>query len=140
MNPSKPQKQSYQARTLISTFHLFTWAIAWVGTCALMTFGPRFLWNQNLAFTLLAVGLNVCIGVGLIVAHKKYLASLDELQRKVYLDALGITVGVVLIVSVPYAVLERFNVIHWNAGVSDLLILMTVTFLASLFNGTWRYR
>ncbi|HEY4085136.1 MAG TPA: hypothetical protein VGM43_04320 [Bryobacteraceae bacterium] len=87
-----------------------------------------------------AVGLNFCVGVGLTVVHKRYLASLDELQRKVYLDALGITVGVVLIVSVPYSVLDRFNVVHLKAEVSDLLILMTVTFLISFFTGTWRYR
>jgi hypothetical protein len=105
-----------------------------------MAFGPRFLWNKALTFTLLAVGLNFCVGVALIVAHKKYLASLDELQRKVYLDALGITVGVVLIVAVPYAVLDRFDIVHLKEGVSDLLILMTVTFLASFFTGTWRYR
>jgi hypothetical protein len=140
MNPSKPPKRGYHARTLKNVLQLFCWASAWVGTCALMTFGPRFLWNKASAFTLLAVGLNLCVGVGLIVAHKTYLASLDELQRKVYLDALGITVGVVLIVAVPYAVLDRFNIVHLKGDVSDLLILMTVTFLASFFSGTWRYR
>ncbi len=140
MHPSKLQKQGYQSRTLKNTLQLFSWAGAWLGTCALMTFGPRFLWNKTLALTLLAVGLNFCVGVGLIVAHKQYLARLDELQRKVYLDALGITVGVVLIAAVPYAVLERFNILHLKAGVSDLLILMSVTFLASFFSGTWRYR
>lgn len=140
MNPSKPQKHGYQSRTLKNTLQLFSWASAWVGTCALMSFGPRFLWNKALAFTLLAVGLNFGVGVRLIVAHKKYLASLDELQRKVYLDALGITVGVVLIVAVPYAVLDRFNIVHLKGEVSDLLILMTVTFLASFLIGTWRYR
>lgn len=140
MNSPKPQKHGYQSRTLKSTLQLFSWGSAWLGTCALMSFGPRLFWNKTLAFTLLAVGLNFCVGVGLIIAHKKYLASLDELQRKVYLDALGITVGVVLIVAVPYAVLDRFNIVHLKGEVSDLLILMTVTFLASFLNGTWRYR
>lgn len=139
-NPAKPEKHGYQSRTLKNILQLFSWACAWLATCALMSFGPRFLWNNALTFTLVAVGLNLCVGVGLIVVHKRYLASLDELQRKVYLDALGITVGVVLIVSVPYAVLDRFNIVHLKAEVSDLLILMTVTFLASLFTGARRYR
>ena len=139
-NSPGPQKHGYQARTLRNILHLFSWASAWLATCALMSFGPQFLWDKTSAFTLLAVGLNVCVGVGLIIAHRKYLASLDELQRKVYLDALGITVGVVLIVAVPYAVLDRFNIVHLKAEVSDLLILMTVTFLTSLLTGTWRYR
>jgi len=111
-----------------------------VGTCALTNFGPRFLWDKASLFTLLAVGLNFCVGVGLILVHKKYLASLDELQRKVYLDALGITVGAVLFVAVPYAVLDRYNVVHLKNEVSGLIIFMSVTFLASFFYGTWRYR
>jgi hypothetical protein len=86
MNPSKPENHGYQSRTLKNTLQLFSWASAWVGTCALMAFGPRLLWNKNLAFTLLAVALNFCVGVGLILAHKRYLASLDELQRRVYLE------------------------------------------------------
>jgi hypothetical protein len=140
MNPSQPEKRGYQSRILKNILELLSWASAWLGTCALMSFGPRFLWDRTSVLTLLAVGLNVCVGVGLIVVHKRYLASLDELQRKVYLDALSITVGVVLIVSVPYAVLDRLNIVHLKAEVSDLLILMTVTFLVSLFTGTLRYR
>lgn len=140
MNRSRTLENGYQSRALKNILQLASWAGAWVGTCALMALGPRFLWNKALIFTLLAVGLNFCVGVGLILAHKKYLASLDELQRKVYLDALGITVGAVLIVAIPYAVLDRYDIVHLKNGVSSLMILMSVTFLASFFYGTWRYR
>ena len=140
MNRSRTLENGYQSRTLKNILQLVSWGGAWVGTCALMALGPRFLWNKASVFTLLAVGLNVCVGVGLILAHKKYLASLDELQRKVYLDALGITVGVVLIVAIPYAVLDGYNIVHLKNEVSGLMILMSVTFLASFFYGTWRYR
>jgi hypothetical protein len=104
-----------------------------------MALGPQPFWNKDPAF-LLAVGLNFCVGVGLILAHKTYLVSLDELQRKVYLDALAITVGTVLIVAIPYAVLDRYNFVHLKNEVSDLMILMSVTFLASFFYGRLRYR
>jgi hypothetical protein len=140
VNPLTPRKQGYQSRTIRGTLQLFIWAATWLGSCALMSFGPQHLWDKASTFTLLAVGLNVCLGVGLIVAHKKYLASLDELQRKIYLDALGITVGVVLIVAVPYTVLDRLKIVHLKEPVSDLLILMSATFLVSFYSGTWRYR
>ena len=91
-------------------------------------------------FTLLAVGLNVSVGVGLILAHKKYLADLDELQRKVYLNALAITVGVALIVAIPYSVMDAYNVIPFQADIGHLMMLMCLTFLASFLYGTWRYR
>ena len=141
MNRSRTLENGYQSRTRKNILRLVSWGGAWVGTCALMAFGPRFLWNNKASvFTLLAVGLNVSVGVGLILAHKKYLASLDELQRKVYLNALGITVGVVLIAAIPYAVLDGYNIIHLKNEVSGLMILMCLTFLASFFYGTWRYR
>jgi hypothetical protein len=105
-----------------------------------MALGPRFLWNKAMAATFLAVGLNFCVGVGLILAHKKYLASQDELQRKIYLNALAITVGVALIVSIPYSVMDRYHLIPFHAGLSELWILMTLTFLTSIFYNTWRYR
>jgi hypothetical protein len=140
MNQSKTLENGYHSRTLKNILQLGSWAGAWLGSCALMAYGPRFLWSKDLVFTPLAVGLNFCVGVGLVLAHKKYLASLDELQRKVYLDALGITVGVALITSIPYSVIDRYHVIAFHADLSDLWILMSLTFLASFFYGTWRYR
>ena len=53
-----------------------------------MKFGPRFLWNQDLVLTPLAIGLNICVGIGFILAHKRYIAELDELQQRVYLNAI----------------------------------------------------
>jgi peptidoglycan biosynthesis protein MviN/MurJ (putative lipid II flippase) len=142
MNPSKPQELGYQSRVLKNSHKLGRATLAWVLTNMLMNFGPPFLWNKALVFTLLAVGLNLCVGVLLILVHKKFLAGLDELQRKVYLDALAITVGVVLIVIVPYAVLDTYNVVHLKTGfeVLALTVLMSVTYVASFSYGMRRYR
>ena len=105
-----------------------------------MKFGPKLLWHQVLVFTLLAVGLDVVVGVGMILANKKYVAELDELQQKVYLNALGITVGVALIAGVPFSVMDFYHVISFRAEIWHLLMLMTLTFLVSFLYGTWRYR
>ena len=105
-----------------------------------MALGPKFLWNKALGFTLLAIGVDVAVGVGMILATKKYVTELDDLQQKVYLNALGITVGVALISVVPYAVLDAYHVVHFKAAVAYLVILMGLTFLVSVLYGTWRYR
>jgi hypothetical protein len=105
-----------------------------------MAFGPKFLWNRALQFTLLAVGLNVCVGVGLLLANKKYVEELDELQRKVYLNALAIAVGVGLIAGVPFSVMGTNHVIPFKADVADLMMIMALTFVVSMLYGTWRYR
>ena len=105
-----------------------------------MAFGPKFLWNKALVFTLLAIVFNVCVGIGTIVANKKYLDELDELQRKVHLNSLAITVGVAMIAGVPYAVMDSYRVIPFHANIAYLMVLMSLTYAASNLYGTRRYR
>ena len=66
--------------------------------------------------------------------------ELDELQQKVYLNALGITVGVAVIAGVPFSVLNKYNVIPFQADIAHLVMLMGLTFLVSILYGTRRYR
>jgi len=136
----KPQESGYQSRIRTSIIRLFSWNGAWVGTCALMAFGPRFLWNKDLVFTPLAIGLNVCVGAGLLLANKRYIEELDELQRKIYLNALAITVGVALFIGVPFSVMDKYDVIPFHAQIWHLLVVMGLTFCASCLHGALRYR
>src|SRR5215472_1448646 len=118
MSELKQAPQSgYKSRIRMSTRRLVRWNGAWVAATALMAFGPKFLWNKALVLTLLAVGLDVAVGVGMILATKRYVMELDELQRKVYLNALGITVGVGLIAGIPFSVMGSYHVIPFQADV-----------------------
>ncbi len=64
MNQSKTMENGYQSRVRTSTIRLFQWNGAWGVATALMAFGPKYLWNNASVFTLLAVGLDVAVGVG----------------------------------------------------------------------------
>jgi hypothetical protein len=66
--------------------------------------------------------------------------ELDELQQKVYLNALGITVGVAVIAGVPFSVMGLYHVIPFHAEIWHMLLLMGLTFIVSFLYGTWRYR
>jgi hypothetical protein len=134
MNQSKSLENNYQSRIRKGTLRLARWTGAWLLATALLAFGPRLLWDQAMAFTLLALGLNLGVGIGMILANRNYLAELDELQRKVQLNAMGITLGVAVIAGVPYSMLDA------HADISHLLILMSLTFLVSILYGTQRYR
>ena len=91
-------------------------------------------------FTLLATGLDVAVGVGFILANRRYIAGLDELQQKVHLNALAITAEVALIAGVPYSLLDAYDVIPFHADTSHLVILMGLTFFGSYLYGATRYR
>jgi hypothetical protein len=136
----KAPLNGYQSRTRTNVISLFRWTGAWGAATALMVFGPKFLWNKALVFTLLAVGLDFAVGIGMILANKKYITELDELQRKVQLNSMGITLGVALIAGVPLSVMDAYNLIPFHADIANLLILMSVTYAASNLYGTRRYR
>jgi hypothetical protein len=140
MDHLKPLENGYQSRVRTNVIRLFRWNGAWGMATALMALGPKFLWNKALGFTLLAVGLDLAVGVGMILANKNYLAELDELQRKVQLNSMGITLGVGLIAGVPFAVMDAYHLIPFHADIAFLIILMALTFAVSNLYGTWRYR
>ena len=140
MNQPKPPANDYESRIRTSTIRHAQWTGAWVAATALMAFGPKFLWNKALVFTLLAVGLDVAVGVGMILANKKYLEELDELQRKVHLNALAIAVGVALIAGIPYSMMDAYDVIPFHAEIGHLVMLMCLTYFVSYLYGAWRYR
>jgi hypothetical protein len=140
MNQSRAAENGYHSRICASSIRLLSWSGAWLAATALMKFGPKFLWNQASVFTLLAVGLDVASGVGMILANKNYVMELDELQQKVYLNALGITVGVAVIAGVPFSVMGLYHVIPFHAEIWHLLLLMGLTFMFSIAYGNWRYR
>jgi len=140
MNQLQSPENGYQSRIRTNNKRFAGWSVAWLAASALMSFGPKFLWSQGSLFTLLAVGLNVIVGAGLVLACKKYVADLDELQQKLYLNALGITVGVAVVASVPYSVMDRYHLIPFHAEISHLVILMSLTFAVSTVYGSVRYR
>ena len=140
MNQPRPPESGYRSRARTNVIRIFRWNGAWAAATLLMALGPKFLWNKALGFTLLAVGLDVAVGVGMILANKRYIAELDELQRSVQLNSMGITLGVGLIAGVPISIMDSYHMLPFHADIAYLLILMTLTFAISNLYGTRRYR
>ncbi len=140
MDQLKNPENGYSSRIRTSTRRLCQWHGLWAAATLLMAFGPGFVWHRTLWLTLLAAALDVAMGVGMILATKAYVMGLDELQQKIFLNALGIAVGVGLIVGVPWTVMDAYRVIRFHANFGLLVVLQGLTFLASLLYGTWRYR
>ncbi|MFZ9002715.1 MAG: hypothetical protein ACO20F_11590 [Robiginitalea sp.] len=132
MNTKTTRKQN-QGRLAI-------WTLSWTASTALVAFGPKFLWNESTGPTLLALLLNVGIGVGMILANRRLFEGLDELERKIHLEALALTMGLTLIVGIAYSLLDSTNIIPWDAEISFLVIFMGLCYLAALVLNQRRYR
>jgi hypothetical protein len=128
------------AQTKKNTLRLGWWTGAWVLASAGAAFGPRFLWDFNTLPTILGVLIHIGIGFGMIRMFRQYLLGLDELQRKIELDAMALTLGVGMVVGVSYELLEDIKLITFEPEISHLIILMGLTFGIGIIVGNRRYQ
>ena len=133
MNDGQSQNRGWQANVRTQTRKLGYWTLAWVLTMALATFGSKFLWESSVLVTVAAISLNLLIGIGMIMANRDQLRSLDEMQQKIHLEAMAITLGVGLVAGLAYSNLDISNDITFDAEIAHLVVLMSLTYLATLF-------
>ncbi len=140
MSDNKTAPTAWEQKTIKTTARLGFWTLAWVLSMALATFGPKFIWDGNEPLTILGIIVNMLIGLGMILANKHHLRSLDELHQKVQLEAMALALGVAVVVGLAYSNLDIANVIDQDAEISHLVLLIGVTYLSSLILGLRRYR
>lgn len=140
MSTTNSASGGWQNNVKRQTVKLAYWTFAWLVSMAVATFGPKLLWGSDELITVLAIGMNLLIGFGMIYANKNHLKSLDELQQKIHLEAMGLTLGVGLVVGLAYSNLDIANIIASDAEISHLVILMGLTYLGSVIFGTRKYR
>ena len=111
--------------------NLAGWTWSWVATLALATFGPQFIWDNHQLLTILFVGLNFANGIAMVIANRHFFNSLDELQRKIQLEALGITLGLTVIIGITYSLLDTTNLIGVDAEISFLVGIIGIVYMVS---------
>ena len=131
---------SWQASSAKNTVRLGFWTLAWVVSMAIANFGPRILWDHNETITIVAILVNMAIGGGMILANKRHLRGLDEMHQKIQLEAMAVSLGVGLVVGLGYSNLDVTNTISADAEISHVVILMGLTYLASVIVGNRKYR
>lgn len=132
--------QTPNQRALGHTARLAAWTLAWVLSLALAKFGPEHLWDGNEVASGLAIAQNVAIGIGMIVAHARFLQGIDELQRKIQMEAMAITLGTGMVGGLAYSTVSNAGLIESGAEIGPLIVLMAVVYIAAIAVGTLRYR
>lgn len=139
MNNQTTKSQSFATRTARSNIKLFIWTLAWVGSMVLVDKAILYQWHSSPSLTIAGIVLNAAIGLGLIIVFMKYLKGLDELQRKIQMDALAVSMGVGLVGGFTYSLLVTAGIIV-DEEVSDIILLMTITYMLTITFGQVKYR
>ncbi len=140
MNNPNMKSGSFAATNTKNTLLLFYWTAAWVLTTALVNLGTEFIWPSNKLSIGLSILLNVIIGFGMILAIKRYLKGLDEMQQKIQLDAMALSLGVGLVVGLGYSSMAQTNLIPFDAEISHMIMLMSITYIVGIIAGLRKYR
>jgi hypothetical protein len=120
--------------------YLALWTFGWVSSMALVTFGPQFIWEGNQVITYLAFFLNLGLGIGMIIANRNHINGLDELDKKITFDAMAIALGVGVIGGLSFSIMDITNMIGFDAEISFLVILISITYLIAIVAGKLRYK
>ena len=140
MDKLKVDSNDYARSIARTNVHLLFWTAAWLGSMVLAAYGPRLIWDFATLPTILGVLFNLAVGFGMILSTKKHVHTLDELGQKIFLDASAITLGVVMVCGISYELLEDIRLISGEPQISFLIVLMSLTFMASHAAGHWKYR
>ncbi|MEX1013610.1 MAG: hypothetical protein WDZ80_00430 [Candidatus Paceibacterota bacterium] len=133
MNKQNTDSMDWSGQTKKTTIRLATWTVLWVLTVAIPAFGPTLFWGENHLINSLLIVLNVGVGIGMIIANIQHLKKQDEMMQKVQLEAMGISLGVAIVGGIALTMLDTTNVIPFDAEISILVIIISISYLISVF-------
>jgi len=122
---------SLQAGLKKSTFQLLLATGAWVGSAALMSFGPSALWGFDNALTFLAIAANLIAGGFMLYSFFRHLKNMDELQRQTHLEAMALTLGITMVLTVIYGALPQANLLT-SAQPGNVLFVIGISYILSV--------
>ena len=118
---------------------MLAWTVAWVGSLAFLTGGENTLWD-SLLITKIGLLINFAIGIGMIIANKNLFDHYDELQKKIHLEALALTLGLTVIVGISYEVSFDFGIINSEPETEYLIIFISFSYIVSVLLNSRRYK
>jgi len=118
---------------------LLGWTFAWVVSLAFLSGGVNNLWD-SLLITKIGLLINLSIGVGMIIANKNLLNHYDELQKKIQLEAMALTLGLAVVVGLIYEVSFDFGIINSEPEGEYLVIFISICYIVSTLLNSRRYR
>jgi hypothetical protein len=140
MNTNAPGADALTSRMVRNTVGLAAWTGGWVASLALAAFGPAAVWNREPALTLLAIGVNVVIGIGMLLANRRNLLGMDELQRTIQLQVMAWTLGLGLVGGLAWTLFDRHDLVPFQVGIGHLVAFMSAVYMVGTILGARRYR
>ena len=119
---------------------LAIWTWSWVASLAIATFGPVFIWDDHTFLTIFAILVNLANGILMILANRDLFNHFDELERKIHLESMAISLGLAIIAGFTFSLLDQKDIIPFDVEIGFLVMFISITYLVSFVINTRRYK
>ncbi|GAB2685362.1 hypothetical protein GCM10027170_15390 [Aliiglaciecola aliphaticivorans] len=75
----------------------------------------------------------------MIMANKHHLSRMDEMQRKIQLEAMAMSLGVSMVFGAAYGLIEATRLLSHSPNPSNILFVMGISYGVSVAIGSRRY-
>jgi hypothetical protein len=123
---------TYAVKQKFNLKNLAYWTVAWTSSQALVTFGSKLVWPESTVVIIATILLNVGLGIGLILANRRYLVQGDELEKKIAIESMSLALGLSIVVGLAYSSIDQANLIPFDAEISHLVIFTGISILVSI--------
>ncbi|MEQ8240275.1 MAG: hypothetical protein RIA69_13735, partial [Cyclobacteriaceae bacterium] len=119
---------NFKQTTNSNTVNLAVWTFGWLIASAIARFGPIFFWDiSNTTYSGLAIGLTFVVGIGMILANRRFISGQDELQKKIQLEAMAFALGIGVVGGLCLASLNQANIITKDADIGIVVMIIGIT-------------
>jgi len=117
MKKKSSSPHSWDAKIKTKSIYMVYWITAWVLSIFFLGAGPKFIWEFNMFFTVIAGFINVSLGIGMILAHIRYVKEWDELQRKMFTESAALTLGFAVVFAGNYQAWANIKLVSFEPQV-----------------------
>ena len=111
----------------------------WIAMMIFIDKGILYGWFASDLQINLLIAFDTLLGIVVIFMFIKLLKAMDELQRKIQFDALAFSMGATIVSSITYSLLTTAQIVK-DSETSDIILIMTVCYMASVIYGQVKYR
>ena len=126
------------ARDLKNANRVNLWGLAWAFSLLVVTYAAKQDWLDSILLISLAFLAHTAIGITMVLTFRHMLKELDEMEKKIQLDALALSVGITIICFSSYSLLAKAEVVP-SLNSAYLVMLMALTYIAGIMIGRVRY-
>ena len=138
-NISNDNNISIEEKSKRNTKSLAVWTGAWLVSLALVAFGPILLWDYHKVITLCSIVTNLVMGYKMIMANKQHLEDLDELQQRIHLVAMALSLGVSMVFGAVFGLLESVRLVEFEPNPSSVLFVMGISYAIGMILAHRKY-